>query len=442
MTIPKTALPLLMLALLSPAARAQPTQNFDQRCEVIVLGIDHVYYGEGYRPAHLRAFFEAVRPTVMGIENPAGFQAVDQLRVPLYEAKEAIAYAGVHLLPVYGVDWDSPTVPQPPTPAGWSKAVQAFMAKFPVKAPQSAPRAAGLTQADARTLSLRRTLEASMVNVQFFGGASRAMELMNSAPIVQFKGDEHHLDSDPYPAWQPINAVIAENIRAAARKHPGGRLLVVYGGLHKPLLDAALAQMSEVRLRQPTEWFPLDVSTVSHYDTADDLKLLFLLATDDVVRLSYPGAIHRTWLRTQVAALEQMGKSDLEARYYLARWLTVEGQWETASRLLQEVADGAKEQTLRQEPMLAQTMSFWPSDFNLRRRALFALALVHDLAGRRDAAVAIYKELKEELARVSAAQGAGGTDPWSPLTRSAKWVDLFLAEPYINHPDQYLKGLL
>ena len=140
--------------------------------------------------------------------------------------------------------------------------------------------------------------------------------------------------------------------------------------------------------------------------------------------------------------MEQTAKGDLEARYYLARWLTVEGQWEKAATLLQEVADGANEQTLRQEPMLAQTMSFWPSDFNLRRRALFALALVHDLAGRRDAAVAIYKELKEELARVSAAQGAGGTDPWSPLTRSAKWVDLFLAEPYINHPDQYLKGLL
>ena len=41
------------------------------------------------------------------------------------------------------------------------------------------------------------------------------------------------------------------------------------------------------------------------YVVPDDVKLLFLLATEDVVRLSYPGAIHRTWLRTQAAALQQ-----------------------------------------------------------------------------------------------------------------------------------------
>lgn len=219
-------------------------------------------------------------------------------------------------------------------------------------------------------------------------------------------------------------------------------MLVVYGALHKPLLDAALAQASEVRLRQPTEWFPLDVRTVSQYDTADDLKLLFLLATDDVTRLSYPNTIHRTWLRTQVTALEQAAKVDLEARYYLARWLTVEGQWEKAATLLQEVADGAKEQTLRQEPALAQSGSFWPPEFNLRRRALFGLALVHDLAGRRDAAVAIYKGLREELAREAAAQGDAAKDVRSPANRFAKWVNLFLSEPYINHPDQYLRGLI
>lgn len=68
--------------------------------------------------------------------------------------------------------------------------------------------------------------------------------------------------------------------------------------------------------------------------------------------------------------------------------------------------------------------------------------MVHDLAGRRDAAVAIYTGLKAELARESAALGAEGKQPWSPVPRSAKWVDLFLTEPYINHPDQYLKGLM
>lgn len=264
---------------------------------------------------------------------------------------------------------------------------------------------------------------------------------MNSAAIVQYAGDEHSRDLEPYRAWAPINAVIAENIRTTARKHPGGRLLVVFGGLHKPLLDAALAQASEVRLRQPAEWFPVDVKTVAQYDTADDLKLLFLLKTEDVVALSYPSTIHRTWMRTQVAALEAQAQADLEARYYLARWLTLEGQWEPAARLLREVADGAKQAVLRQEPEFADTTWFWPPDLNLRRRALFALALVHDLAGRRDEAVAIYTNLGKELAAAAANAGAGGTAANSPATRFARWLNLFLREPYIDHPDQYLRGL-
>jgi hypothetical protein len=450
MRIPKTASLALALAMLGPTTLAQRGASRAVPCEVVILGVDHTYYGEGYRPAHLRAFFKAVKPTAMGIENPAGFQAVGQLRVPLFEAKEVMAYATAQALPVYGVDWDSPTVPQPPTPAGWSKAVQSFMAQFPVKgtSPVTA-RAAGLSQADARTLSLRRALEAAVVTYRVFGGASRAMELLNSAAFLQYMGDENAAAAlgraddgqDPYRAWRPINAVIAENIRAVASKHPGGRLLVVYGGLHKPLLDAALAHAPEVRLRQPAEWFPLDVRTLSQYDTADDVELLFSFATEEVAMLSYPGVVHRTWLRTQAAALEAQAKIDIEARYYLARWLTVEGQWESAARLLQEVADGAKDRTLTQDPRRADSLSFWPPDLNLRRRALFALALIHDLAGRRDSAVTIYAGLRDELATETAALGERGKDSWLPANRFAKWVQMFLTEPYINHPDQYLRGL-
>jgi hypothetical protein len=201
-------------------------------------------------------------------------------------------------------------------------------------------------------------------------------------------------------------------------------------------------------LRQPAEWFPLGDATVSRYDTAADLKLLFLSATEDVVLLAHPDAVHRPWLRTQVPALETMAARDLEARYYLARWLTLEGKWTEATRLLEEVADAAKDQALLQEPSWINTMWFWPPDFSLRRRAQFALALVDDLTGRREAAVAIYTALREELAKQIAAESESATPTpagtraiATPAARFARWVNLFIAEPYINHPDQYLKGL-
>jgi hypothetical protein len=431
------------------AARRNP----QPQSEVVVLGIDHVYYGEGYRAAHLRAFLAAVKPTAIGIENPASFQARGELRASLFEEKEALAYAKANGLPVYGVDWEPPDVPQTPTREAWQKAALGWLAQAAAREsrPPAVPRAAGLSELDARRLRLRRGFEASVQNRRLFGGASRSMEFMNSDAAVRFTGDANRTDADPWPDWKGFNAVIVENIRAAARKNPGGRLLVVFGGAHKPLLDAGLSQAPEVRLRQPTEWFPLDEKTVARFDTPDDLKTFFLFTTEDVAILSNPDAIHRRWIRTQVGPLQKLAITDLEARYYLARWFTIDGQREKAAELLRQVADEAKDQRLEQDPVIAQTMSFWPPELGLRRRALFGLALVHDLAGRRDSATAIYDGLRLELEEDLAAEGktpkatappSGASSAASPASRFARWVNLFLAEPYIDHPDQYLKGLV
>jgi hypothetical protein len=346
------------------------------------------------------------------------------------------------------VDWDPVDAPARPTRSGWEQAVQALVARSSADNPQpQAPamaRAAGLSAADATRLRMRRVFESSAQTRLFLGGMSHALEFMN-APVVVATDAE---GPEPYSGWKDLNATIVEHIRSAARRHPGGRLVVVYGGAHKPLLDAGLAHVPDVRLRQPGDWFPLSDATVSQFDSAEDLKLLFLSATEDLVLLCNPDAVHRPWLRTQIPTFEKIAARDLEARYYLARWLTIEGNWKDAGRLLQEVADEAKDQAIGQEPAWINTTWFWPPDFSLRRRALFALALVDDLAGRRDAAVAIYAGLREELAKQIAAEGAaakpvpaGTRVVATPASRFMRWLDLFITEPYVDHPDQYLRGL-
>jgi hypothetical protein len=53
-------------------------------------------------------------------------------------------------------------------------------------------------------------------------------------------------------AWEVRNLRMAANIREAALRHPGGRVLVITGSAHKPWLDAYLAMMSDVRIVDAT----------------------------------------------------------------------------------------------------------------------------------------------------------------------------------------------
>jgi hypothetical protein len=48
--------------------------------------------------------------------------------------------------------------------------------------------------------------------------------------------------------WENRNMKIAARIRAVATRHPGGRILVIYGAAHKPFLEAYLSKMADVEL--------------------------------------------------------------------------------------------------------------------------------------------------------------------------------------------------
>lgn len=69
--------------------------------------------------------------------------------------------------------------------------------------------------------------------------------------------------------------------------------------------------------------------------------------------------------------LQELAADDLSARYYLARWFTLEGKWDSAVRLLREVGEQAGDQVLTvRNPAVYGTIWFWSQERNLRRRAL------------------------------------------------------------------------
>lgn len=51
--------------------------------------------------------------------------------------------------------------------------------------------------------------------------------------------------------WENRNLKIAGRIRALSARHPGQRILVIYGAAHKPFLDAYLGACSDLRLIRP-----------------------------------------------------------------------------------------------------------------------------------------------------------------------------------------------
>jgi Family of unknown function (DUF5694) len=51
--------------------------------------------------------------------------------------------------------------------------------------------------------------------------------------------------------WENRNLMIAGRIRAITARHPGKRILIIYGAAHKPFLDAYLGMCSDLQIIQP-----------------------------------------------------------------------------------------------------------------------------------------------------------------------------------------------
>lgn len=56
--------------------------------------------------------------------------------------------------------------------------------------------------------------------------------------------------------WENRNLKIAARIRAVAARHPGSRILVIYGAAHKPFLEAYLSPASDIELVQLESLIP------------------------------------------------------------------------------------------------------------------------------------------------------------------------------------------
>jgi len=405
-----------------PTETALVSQVTPKPCEVTILGLVHEYTGRSYGPAHLRAIYEAVHPSIIAIEATASSVKSGMPIPPLNENFEAIDYGRRTGTRVTGVDWDW----EGPPPAG-----------APDPKP---PRAAGISEKQARRLEFSHAwLSIDNQKARLADIPDELAYLNNPVTLAVTRSQvQHH---SPYPGFDVANDTIAKNIRTIAREQcVGGRLLVTFGGAHKSELEDRLSSAPELHIRPITDWLPLSPAAVAAQTQPADLWKIMQMTTENLEMLVSPADMPFEWLREQAGEMEQRARSDPEAKYYLARWLTVSGEWDRAAKLLSEVQQDAEDRKLSiYNPATIGTAWFFPPEIKLKWRALFALGLVQDLAGHRQEAITTYQTIKAEIDKsgVTAPPGPGGRP------RDLRgWVDHFLAEPYTGHPDQYLRILI
>lgn len=285
------------LLLLCPCAGiAAPTPPPATR--VVVLGVNHSaqLVSEADQPGMLLAFLQRLAPSAVCVERePAAFARNDQYEFT-YEIQDVLLpYARAHGLEVCPFDWEPPhedqllgwgvALSEPPEVRGPS-GFQGFLS-FPE--PEALRR--GFFQADdARSLAkIHDWIRTPAVPAS--RDLSRRMYLYRT--FMQ-----------------------AQRIRAAARRWPGGTLLVVVGEFHKHDIEAILGDDPRIALVRPSS---LPAPTVAEAERVSDRAHRVAIASFNLLGAqSATGNVDWDWMGRVIAALERE-REDAETRLLRTR---------------------------------------------------------------------------------------------------------------------------
>ncbi|UZW61985.1 hypothetical protein [Lysobacter enzymogenes] len=228
---------LAMSALGAPAAFAAADAAADAAAAapttVIVLGVDHAaqLVSERDRPALLDAFLDRAKPDAICIERtPEAFARGDFYEFT-YEAQDvAVPFArrrGIELCPI---DWEPPVEDQR---LGFGLALDA--------PPELRPLNGMFGFLSFAAPSLQRDL--------FHADDPAKLEKVTNWAATPAAKARHDL---PRRLYLYRTYLQAQRVAAAARAHPGGRVVVVVGEFHKRDIEAILADEPGLRLVQPS----------------------------------------------------------------------------------------------------------------------------------------------------------------------------------------------
>ena len=373
----------MMVVLLAWATPLVAAENQPAPTEVVVLGVDHTaqLVNRRQQPAAVRAFLASVSPAAICIErSPERFARGDHYEFTYEIQNIVVPWARKTRTPLCPFDWlpsadDSALalgiddLERPPllrSPSGF----QGFLTF-----PDPETRTAGLFYADGDALRAKvRTFYTAHPEKP---GGDFARRLFLYRTFLQARG-----------------------IERAAREHPGGRLLVVVGHMHKDDIEGILASYPRIRVIQP--------SAIAKEPTAADIlrhqkpEDLFAIGTFNLLGMeSRGGAVDLGWMQDVVRALEQR-RPGAETRLLATRLAELRGMGRTeALKAYLDIADRAGTQPFTWDGVKDRSRidSFFDPFGNLTvgQRARLEAARLQYLIGRPKEADAIRNALRAEL---------------------------------------------
>lgn len=370
-----------MAALSAPAAAAQTTAAQTTAAPapapttVIVLGVDHAaqLVAERDRPALLEAFLDRAKPDALCIERtPEAFARGDFYEFT-YEVQDvAVPFArrrGIELCPI---DWEPPAEDQR---LGFGLDLSAPPELRPLKGMFGflafAPEA------------LRREL--------FHADDPARLEKVTAWAATPAAKANKDL---PRRLYLYRTYLQAQRVAAAARAHPGGRVVVVVGEFHKRDIEAILQDQPGLRVVQPSSLGRPDEGEIAAHDRPEYQTAI---ASFNLLGVQAAGAVDYAFVGRALAALEAAGTTP-QTRLLRTRLERLQGRIgpaAAAARYRAVAAEAGAARFLWTGVKDAGRVDSWFDPFgnlDVRRRALLEAARETLAAGDAAAAAALLEQ--------------------------------------------------
>jgi hypothetical protein len=340
------------------------------RSEVVFIGANHnfTFLHPAFSPAHLRALLSKIAPAALCLEIPPERPRTQGIPTFPQEQYAAMTWAQREGIPVYGVDWE--------TPEGQAQSPVVRMDN--VEPLEQGDRFARFRESYVGTVQ--------WTAAQAFGEASNDIE--------SYQRTQPSLAVDRWPEEEIGARVredrIAENIRAVLAKHPGGRIVVVFGTAHYLPLKRRLESTEAIGVLPPSRYFPLEPDRLEEGWHPDDAILLLGTNLDDWRSIGFPQSRNHQRTKELLDRLRRERSNSVVTRYYEARWLMLFGDLDKSRPVLRRIADGGGASVL---PYQADVRWSWPPLRTFEQKARFYLAVANDLAGDHSAAAKEYRAL-------------------------------------------------
>lgn len=374
----------IALALIASIAQSANAQQTPKRTEVVVLGVDHAaqLVNPLQQPAAMRAFFAAVDPDAICVErSPQRFSRRDHYEFT-YEIQEVI------------VPWARETSTSI-CPFDWLPAQEDSALAFGIDDLERPPV---LRRASGFQGFVSFPEERSLTQGLFFADAeqerARYREFYSAYPDKP-RGDFARR------LFLYRTFLQASAIAAAAREHPGGRVLVVVGAMHKDDIEKILSDDPRIRIVQPVDVAAQPDSTAIAGETRTEHH--FAIANFNLLGVqSYGGNVDENWIQEVVHSLEQAAPGP-ETDLLRTRLDERQGRIKTDAALAryQRIAAEADGQRFSWDGIKdrARLDSVYDPFANLTvaQRAHLESARIHSAMGQHDEAERIRIQLRSEL---------------------------------------------